>query len=317
MENNQSITPDMKCAPSKKYNNDSCFTHDSLKHIASAYNQSHQNDTIKDINKLTKEKLVNVLEDKMEEKYQCKEQTCWTRQKFLENLEEKALEEIQDYTFLPKGPSAKYGWLSTTHINEVIDQYHKLHSDFLFLGAVPYDFDLLPQLEIVNLDFGKLEKDGKHKLGMVINLDTHNKAGSHWVSLYTDLKKNQIYFFDSVGRAPHSRIRQFINRITKYMYQKKYNTKLRINDVLKDLKEYKGGNKHSKKYTHVKNLLTGGFDIKFNKKQHQLEDSECGVYSINFITRLVGGESFESVCNDIKNDEQMNKYRKVYFRNVN
>lgn len=308
---------DMKCAPGKKYEQDTCFSYSALKNIAIAFNNKHHN-MIKDIDKLPKEKLVDILEEKMEKEYQCREQTCWTRQKFLEQLDEKVLEEIQDYTFLPKGPGAKYGWLSTTHINEVIDQYHILHKDFLFLGAVPYDFELLPQLEIANLDFGKLEKDGKHKLGIVINLDTHNKAGSHWVSLYTDLKKNQIYFFDSVGRAPHSRIRKFINRITKYLYQKKYNTKLPINDVIKDMKQYKNiKNNKSQKYAHIQNLLKGGFDIKFNKKQHQMEDSECGVYSINFITRLVGGESFESVCNDIKNDEMMNKYRKVYFRNVN
>ena len=310
------VEQDMKCAPGKKYEKKSCFSYSALRNIANAFNEKN-NSKIDNVNKMSKEELVNILEDKMEKKYQCKDQTCWTRQKFLEELDEKEKEEIQDYTFLPKGPSAKYGWLSTTHINEVIDQYHILHKDFLFLGAVPYDFDSLPQLEISNLDFNKLEKDGKTKLGMVINLDVHTQGGSHWVSLFTDLKKNQVYFFDSVGRPPRDRIRKFINRITKYMYQKKYNSKLPINDVLKELKQYKNINTNTKKYVHLQNLLKGGFDIKFNKKQHQLADSECGVYSINFITRLVGGESFDSVCNDIKNDEEMNKYRRVYFRNVN
>ena len=300
---------DTKCAPTKKYENESCFTLESLKHIAKAYN-NHHTDKV-NIN-TSKSKLVDQLEDKIKT---CSDQTCWTRQKFLEELDMKVLEDIQEKTFLPLGPSKKYGWLSTTHINEVIDQHHDIHKDFLFLGAVPYDFEELPQLEISTLDFKKLEQDGKTKISMVINLDEHNKQGSHWVSLYTDLAKNQVYFFDSVGRAPLKRIRKFINRITKYLYEKKYHKQLHINDVLKELKNYK--NEKSKKYVHMDNLLKGGFDIRYNNMQHQFDDSECGVYSINFILRLVNGESFDSVINDITKDDDMNMNRKNYFRNVN
>ena len=49
-------------------------------------------------------------------------------------------------------------------------------------------------LGISNINFHDLEKSGKNKIGMVINLDEHWKEGSHWVALYTDLKNNQIYF---------------------------------------------------------------------------------------------------------------------------
>jgi Ulp1 family protease len=58
-------------------------------------------------------------------------------------------------------------------------------------------------------------------------------------------------------------------------------------------------------------------DMRWNKVQHQRKGSECGVYSINFITRLASGESFDSVINNITKDEQMNANRKIYFRNVN
>jgi hypothetical protein len=124
-----------------------------------------------------------------------------------------------------------------------------------------------------------------------------------------------VYFFDSVGKAPRQRIRKFINRITKYMYEKKYHKTLPINDVLKEIRNTtkKGGSSNQ----HIKNLLGGDFDIRYNSKQHQFDNSECGVYSINFIVRLVGGESFDSVINDITKDEKMNQNRKVYFRNVN
>ena len=41
-----------------------------------------------------------------------------------------------------------------------------------------------------------MEKNHK-KIGMVINLDEHWKRGSHWVGLYANIDKSQIYFFDS------------------------------------------------------------------------------------------------------------------------
>ena len=144
------------CAPGKKLEDNTCFSTGTLKKIVEVYNKSH-NDTI-NVN-APKHKLVDTMAEKMQEKYHCKEQTCWTRQKFLENLDEKHLEDAREYTFKPPGPSRKYGWLSTTHINDVVDQYHKVHKDFVFLGAVPYDFDDLKQLEIYNIDFAKMEKE--------------------------------------------------------------------------------------------------------------------------------------------------------------
>ena len=39
--------------------------------------------------------------------------------------------------------------------------------------------------------------------------------------------------------------------------------------------------------------------IKFNQTRHQFKNSECGVYSINFILRLLKGETFEFICDNI------------------
>ena len=144
------------------------------------------------------------------------------------------------------------------------------------------------------------------QFGMVINLDPHDKPGSHWVSLYVNFDKNQIYFFDSVGKKPRKKIKKFVNKITKYMYQKKYNKSLNINKVLNDLESKKNSNT-------IKEL--NNFDIRHNRIQHQFENSECGVYSINFIVRLVGGETFDMVTNNILDDEFMNNCRNTYFRN--
>jgi hypothetical protein len=56
--------------------------------------------------------------------------------------------------------------------------------------------------------------------------------------------------------------------------------------------------------------------VDYNKIQHQRENSECGVYSMNFILRLLKGDSFETICNSKIPDKQINKCRNVYFNNV-
>lgn len=304
------LEPDMKCAPSKKYSDGSCFTLDSLKKIALNYNKKNTNKI--DVN-MSKAQLVAELEKRLDNK--CSDQTCWLRLDIVKELDN---EDIESNTFRPKGPSKKYEWLSTSHINEVIEQYQQIHNNFLFLGAVPLDFEDLPVLGISNLDFADLEKQGKTKIGLVINLDEHWKDGSHWVGLFSDLKANQIYYFDSLGKKPLKRTRKFVNKIAKYLYAKKYGEKLPINDILQKIKKVGGKNdKNIESNSHLKKLMDGNFDIRYNHIQHQFDNSECGVYSINFIIRLVSGESFDNVINNITKDEEMNANRKVYFRNVN
>jgi len=84
-----------------------------------------------------------------------------------------------------------------------------------------------------------------------------------------------------------------------------------INDILKEMK-----NKSNNANKYIKELIGGGFDIRYNNIQHQFDNSECGVYSINFILRLVEGEDFDSIINNVIKDEEMNKYRNIYFRGM-
>ena len=178
------------------------------------------------------------------------------------------------------------------------------NDDFMYLGTVPYDFEDLKDLGIKDLNLKKINNDGINKIGMVINLDYHYQGGSHWVALYTDLKKNQIYFFDSFAKKPKKKIKQFINRLTKYLYKNNFDSNLNINNVIKKLE---GGGTNSQ----IKNLSK--FDIRFNNIQHQFKNSECGVYSINFIIRLAKGESFDNITKNITKDDDMNLCREVYF----
>jgi hypothetical protein len=281
---------DEKCAPSKTYKDGSCFTLKSLKKIAESYNIKNPMNKIQITE--NKEELVKELESRM--KNTCNDQTCWLRTDFVKAMND---EEIENDTFRPEGPNNKKEWLSTTDINKVVSQYQEKFKDFLFLGAVPADFLELEVLGIKDLDFSQINKEGKNKIGMVINLDESWKSGSHWVALYANLDKNQIYYFDSFGKKPYKRTKKFINKIFTYMYKNKFNKSPRINDIIKTSAKIKD------------------FDVKYNSKQHQFNNTECGVYSMNFIIRLVRGETFNEITNNITKDAEMNKCRDSYFRN--
>ena len=56
-------------------------------------------------------------------------------------------------------------------------------------------------------------------------------------------------------------------------------------------------------------------DIIYNQVRHQFSNSECGVYSMNFIIRLLHGETFDDITENITKDTEMNACRKSYFRN--
>jgi len=294
---NKVFISDTKCAPNKKYKEKSCFSIDDLKQIAYSYNKLHGNE-IKITN--NKRHLLEQLIKKIKTKYRCVNQLCWLKIDIVKNLNNKS---INNYTFRPKGAKNKFDWLSTRDIDNVIYQYEKKYKSLKYLGTVPYDFESLTDLSIKNIDFNQLINSGKHKIGMVINLDYHYQSGSHWVALYADLLKKQVYFFDSFAKKPQKRIKNFITKIVKFIYKYHFNEELNIISIFDN-----NINSYIKKK--IKKI-----DIRYNTKQHQFNDSECGVYSINFIIRLAGGETFDYITNNITKDDEMNKCRQVYFHN--
>lgn len=283
---------DNKCAPGKDFKEGSCFTFDDLKELAEAYNKAHADKISVDDYK-TKKALLKELIKRFKEQYECDDQVCWLGTK----VGKKISADIKEYTFRPTGPEEKYGWLSTEEIENVMKQYEKIHTDFKFLGAVPSDFDEIPAYETTDLQFSKLETTTP-KLGLVINLDTHDMSGSHWVALYANLKTNTIYYFDSFKKPPQNRVRTFVTRLLSYMANKS-SRKLDIKKFMEDYQE------------------SDEFDVRYNKIQHQYKNSECGVYSIHFLIKLLEGNDFDKIVNNIIDDATMNKYRHTIFRNSN
>ena len=53
--------------------------------------------------------------------------------------------------------------------------------------------------------------------------------------------------------------------------------------------------------------------VDHNKIRHQYKNSECGVYSIRFIVKMVKGANFDKLCKNKVPDDKVNKCRSVYF----
>lgn len=275
---------DLRCAPTKKFENGSCIPTNVLVKMAEAYNLENPDDIIKlDSTKETlnpnqyKKYLLKQFKKRLDGK--CNDQRCWVKQNFIKRLEKEYQEDLKTNTFRPKGPGGKFEWLNTLNIDQVMKQYESKYPEFKFLGAVPADFDNLPELGIKDLDFKKLMEGGKTKIGVVFNTDESWKSGQHWNSLYADLKDGKVYFSDSYGVPPEKRVRKLMTRIAQFIQ-----TGLGKKPV-----------------------------VEHNKLQHQRSNSECGQYSINFILRLLRGDSFEELTKKRIPDSIVNKCRNVYF----
>jgi hypothetical protein len=276
------------CAIGRDSSGGSCFTLEELHSIASEYNKTSKN-KIKILP--TKEEMVNVLKEKLTE---CSDQTCWPTLKFIKNKEE-----LQE-AFKPAGPAGQYDWLSTTEINEGMERYINVYPEFLFVGAVPIDIEDLEQFGVKNLDYDKLAKKGKTKIGIIYNLDEHYKSGSHWVSFYIDTENRKVYYSDSAGKPPEQRVKRLVKKLAEKWYEKDTGKK-----VVLPLNSYMNES--------GQNIVEQKYDIKFNKTQHQFGGSECGVYSMNFIVRLLRGDDFDEIHGSRITDKEMNVCRKIYF----
>jgi hypothetical protein len=282
------LDKDKVCAPGTNFLAGSCIPLDLLVEMANSYNKNNNNNNnkiklYKNLDTLNPKKYKNYLVKQFKDRLSdiCKDQKCWVKQNFVNDLKKEMTHYLKKLTFRPSGPNGKFTWLNTLNVNNVMHQYENQYDDFKFYGAVPIDFDDLPELKIKNINFNNLEKKEKiNKLGFVFNLDESWKSGSHWVALHADLKKGQVYFFDSYGIRPEKRIRALMRKMERYLREKG-----------------------------IKNP-----DIDYNKIRHQYKNSECGVYSLHFIIKMLEGNTFKNVTENIISDDNINKCRKTYFR---
>jgi hypothetical protein len=277
--------PNIKCAPYANKSVGSCISLNVLCAMATAFNKTETPDKhIKlSIKRETlhpikyKKYLINEFEKRMKDK--CSDQQCWGKQEFMQYVEPYIKEELHKHTFRPKGPEGKFTWLNTFDIINVMEQYWKPEEGKLFWGAIPMDYAKLSYLtHITNANYQELLDNKLYKLGIIFNLDDHDQGGSHWVALYTDLKKGKIYYFDSVAEPPERRVRELMKKQENFMKSIGINT-----------------------------------DVNYNKTVHQREGTECGVYSIFFLLRMSVDFCFKEHCKQIVPDKKVNWLRDIIF----
>jgi Ulp1 protease family, C-terminal catalytic domain len=197
----------------------------------------------------------------------------------------------------PRLPNAwlenSHQWLSTVDIDNVMTQYEAGYPDFKFLGVFPIDFDFRPDgkrggciaNEMCLLSVKSLLARNKRHAGVILNLDEHDKSGSHWVALYMCFDVHcanfGVHYFDSVANATPPEVTRFMGRIAAQM-----------EDLL-----------------HVEVPQTS------NDVQLQFQNTECGIFAMYFLACCVSEQvSIPDVWKAMANDDTIHVLRKVFYR---
>lgn len=268
-----------RCAP-KKGNQFSCYDNDALDILKQAWNRKHTNNLISET---TPKQIWKQLKDK---NASCERESCWLSQPFMNEHSEKS--NISKKVFAPKYPTSWYKnkneWLNSLDIERVMKQYENAFKTFKFIGPSPLDYDTKDYgdkcvwEELCMFNLRREKQNGVKKIGMIFNLDTHDKPGSHWVAMFIDNNKKHVYYFDSYGDEIPQRLVRLVNTIQVQ------------------------GRQYGENYEYY-----------YNDNRHQYKNSECGMYCLYFIITLLKGKSFDYFLNKKISDDEMLKKRKVFF----
>ena len=283
---NRNITlKKINCSPKPKseVNDFSCYTTKSLYKLRDLWNARHPDVKIitnspKEIHQQISDKLSSV----------CNKESCWLKQKADFG---KVSSEMSE-SFAPESPiewkKNPNEWLSSVDIMNVMKQYEKAYKCFDFIGPTPIDFDkkrLYGECvwdELCNFSLKDQIKQGKTKIGIIFNTDPHDKPGQHWISMFINIKKKKIFFFDSTGDGAPSEVTKLIDKIKEQ------------------------GQKLNPKLIFKVDSSEG--------VEHQYGNTECGIYSLFFIVHMLEDKLTDHYLKThILKDEYTNKFRKIYF----
>lgn len=265
----------LNCSPfskKKRMMNHSCFTPESLILLKNAYNKHHAQDPSKQIVSKDSREIWEQLNVRLPH---CEKETCWLNQLNDSNIQK----QMEQLLFAPLQPAEwrenPTTWLSNYDILNVLDQYEVAYPSFLFIGPTPIDFDKMVKensgkkcvwQELCQFSLQKQYNKNIRKIGIIFNLDEHDKSGSHWVSLFIDLDEHFIFYFDSTGESIPTEIKRLVERVKEQ------------------------GTQMVPKPIH--------FDYIYSKTEHQLESTECGMYSLFFLitmlTRDIDGQKIKT-----------------------
>jgi hypothetical protein len=275
----------LNCSPENKHNEYTCYSENDLVKLKDMWNARHPDKPIKTKNS---KQIWQQLKDYYASI--CNKESCWVRQ-MTKNT--KMEQELLD-AFAPESPKEwkknPNEWLSSIDILKVMNQYEKKYKCFDFLGPSPIDYDTHKLYgecvweELCHFNLEEQIKKGHTKFGVIFNLDPHYKGGSHWVSLFINVKKKTIFYFDSAGEPIPAQIKKFVDTVTEQGHN------------LKDPIDFK-------------------FDEN-NPVEHQYGNTECGIYSIFFVVHMLEDKiTGHYLKSHVLKDEYMQQFRHVFYNN--
>jgi hypothetical protein len=183
-------------------------------------------------------------------------------------------------------------WLDTNNIADVMNQYEEARTkngvkEFEFMGPFPIDFAAPDPYkkgaagekkclmnEICEIRVQQALENGTKSIGIVYNLDPHYKSGSHWVANYIDLAGHTCYYFDSYGMKPPPQVETFMKWLA-------------VQDPTMKLQS--------------------------NARRLQYSNTECGMYCIYMIIRMLEGDQFLQITRRKPKDADMLDLRDWIF----
>jgi hypothetical protein len=273
----------LNCSPENGNNNYTCYTDEDLHKLKNIWNERHPD---KPITTNKPQEIWNILKNYY--RTICNKESCWVKQIANGTKMEKELLE----SFAPQAPEEwkknPTEWLSSLDILQVMNQYEKKYKCFEFMGPSPIDYDTHKLYgdcvweELCHFNLQEQINKGKTKIGVIFNTDPHYKSGSHWVSLFINIKKGEIFYFDSAGSDIPHQIQKLVNNIIR-----------------------QGNN--SKQIIHFK------FDKNY-PIDHQQNSYSCGVYSLFFIVHMLEDKLTGHYLKTHRlKDKYIEKFRKIYF----
>ncbi len=283
-----SIYKKKHCSPNSK-GDISCLNNSIIRKIAKIINNELINKSKEPKIKLNAP-ISDIHEDISKKLYEitgCSSESCWMKvKKIMRNMGDDKEKFID--SFKPQMPEkwiSDYNtWLNTSDIEKCLDQYDDCNENFYFYGAVPIDFHKCKVSNLCSINIQKHLNKGEDKIGIVFNTDPHDEPGEHWISMFIDLKGDNldntpgIYYFDSYGDKAPKEIKNLVKKIKNQ------------------------GKKINKELIYLYN------DHPFQKK-----DAQCGMYAIHFIKEMLRLKDFKKFLNTKLTDNDMKNKRNEYF----
>jgi len=273
----------LRCSPTQNKKGFTCLEDDTLHKLRDMWNARNPSNPIMSNDS---QKIWKTLNSEL--KNVCDKESCWLKQEFVGGRLNKELKT----SFAPEIPSEwktnPREWLTNIDILKVMKQFEKEYKCFEFIGPAPIDFDkkepdgrcVMDELCYFSID--DQIKRGKTKIGIIFNTDPHDKPGAHWISLFMNIKKGTIFYFDSAGVKIPNEIKRLVDRVIKQ------------------------GNS-------LKPKVKFAFDQNY-PVEHQYGDTECGVYSLYFIAHLLQDRHTEKYFKThILSDRYIEQFRNIYF----